>query len=110
MPNIVVVGAGPAGCTAALGAARLPGTHVKLVEKRSLQSLVNVASSPRAYPMVLSGRALNAFERLALDLPSMRRPYHGITFLPSQQQMSFSGMRAASAVLSDTIFDTDVTG
>jgi 2-polyprenyl-6-methoxyphenol hydroxylase-like FAD-dependent oxidoreductase len=91
MPNIVVVGAGPAGCTAALGAALLPGTHVKVVEKRSLESLVNVASAPRAYPMVLSGRALNAFDQLGLDLPCTRQRYNGITFVPSSQQMSFSG-------------------
>ena len=91
MPAIVVVGAGPAGCAAALSAARLPGAHVKVLEKRSLASLVGTASSPRAFPMVLSGRALKTLERLDLDLPSMREPYHGITFVPGGAEMRFSG-------------------
>lgn len=91
MPNIVVVGAGPTGCAAALSAARLPGAQVKIIEKRSLESLVGASSTPRAYPMVLSGRALRTFDKLDLDLPSTREPYYGITFLPAGMQMRFSG-------------------
>ena len=91
MPNILIVGAGPAGCTAALGAARLPGTHVRVLEKRPLESLVNVSSTTRSYPMVLSGRATKVFESLGLSLPSTRTPYRGITFLPGQSVMKFAG-------------------
>jgi 2-polyprenyl-6-methoxyphenol hydroxylase-like FAD-dependent oxidoreductase len=88
---IIVVGAGPAGCTAALSAARLPGTHVRVLEKRSLQSLVDISSSTRSYPMVLSGRATSVFDALNLDLPCTRTPYQGITFLPGHSVMKFAG-------------------
>jgi hypothetical protein len=64
---------------------------VKIIEKRSLESLVGSASSPRSYPMVLSGRALRTFDKLDLDLPSTREPYYGITFVPTGMQMRFSG-------------------
>lgn len=90
MPNqFVVVGAGPAGCSAALKAARIPDVQVKVIEKRSFQSVFEAKNNPRSYPMVLSGRALGLFEDLGLDLPSTREPYHGIEFLPSKGSLKF---------------------
>lgn len=87
--QFVVVGAGPAGCSAALKAARIPDVQVKVIEKRSFQSVFEAKNNPRSYPMVLSGRALGLFEDLGLDLPSTREPYHGIEFLPSKGSLKF---------------------
>jgi 2-polyprenyl-6-methoxyphenol hydroxylase-like FAD-dependent oxidoreductase len=89
MPQFVVVGAGPAGCSAALKAARLPEAQVKVIEKRTFESVFSTNNNPRSYPMVLSGRALGLFEDLGLDLPSIREPYHGIEFLPSKGTLKF---------------------
>lgn len=93
MTQFVVVGAGPAGCSAALKAARIPDVQVKVIEKRSFQSVFEARNNPRSYPMVLSGRALGLFEELDLDLPSTREPYHGIEFLPSKGSLKFPSAR-----------------
>lgn len=89
MTQFVVVGAGPAGCSAALKAARLPEVQVKVIEKRTFESVFTASNNPRSYPMVLSGRALGLFEDLELDLPSTREPYYGIDFLPSKGSLKF---------------------
>ena len=73
--NIVVVGGGPAGCCAAIQAAQLPNTRVKLIEQRSRAEIIATTSSPRSYPMLLSGRALQLFDELKLDLPAI--PFEG---------------------------------
>jgi 2-polyprenyl-6-methoxyphenol hydroxylase-like FAD-dependent oxidoreductase len=92
MPQLIVIGAGPAGCAAALRAAKIPDVKVKVFEKRSFESLCGSENSPRAYPMVLSGRALRTFDELGVDLPCTREPYYGIEFLPSKGRMAAAGM------------------
>lgn len=89
MTQFVVVGAGPAGCSAALKAARIPDVQVKVLEKRSFESVFSARNNPRSFPMVLSGRALGLFDDLELDLPSTREPYYGIEFLPSKGSLKF---------------------
>lgn len=91
MPQFVVVGAGPAGCTAALRAVRTPDAQVTVIEKRSFDSVFTARNNARSYPMVLSARALNAFEELQLDLPSTREPYYGMQFGSSNRTMSMPG-------------------
>lgn len=91
MPQLVVVGAGPAGCTAALRAARTPDVQVAVIEKRSFDSIFTSRNNARSYPMVLSARALETFKELQLDLPSTREPYHGIQFGSSKRVMSMPG-------------------
>eukprot|EP00892_Ulva_mutabilis_P011126 jgi/Ulvmu1/8386/UM042_0093.1 len=98
MPQFVVVGAGPAGCTAALRAARTPDVQVTVVEKRSFDSIFTSRNSARSYPMVLSGRALQTLSELHLDLPSTREPYYGIQFLPSSSTMSMSDPKSCCLV------------
>jgi 2-polyprenyl-6-methoxyphenol hydroxylase-like FAD-dependent oxidoreductase len=83
MTQLVVVGAGPAGCSAALRAARIPDVQVKVIEQRSFETIFSSSNNPRSYPMVLSGRALRLFEELEVDLPCTREPYYGIQFVPS---------------------------
>lgn len=91
MPQFVVVGAGPAGCTAALRAVRTPDVQVTVIEKRSFDSIFASRNSARSYPMVLSGRALHTFTELELDLPCTREPYYGMQFMPSNGVMSMAG-------------------
>ena len=91
MPQFVVVGAGPAGCTAALRAARTPDVQVTVIEKRPFDSIFSSRNSARSYPMVLSGRALRTFNELELDLPCTREPYYGMQFMPSNGTMSMPG-------------------
>lgn len=101
MPQFVVVGAGPAGCTAALRAVRTPDVQVAVIEKRSFDSVFTARNNARSYPMVLSGRALKAFEELQLDLPSTREPYHGIQFSPSKRTMSMPGAKVPAIAFCD---------
>ena len=91
MPQFVVVGAGPAGCTAALRAARSPDVHVAVIEKRSFDSIFTSGNHARSYPMVLSARSLQTLKELQLDLPSTREPYYGIQFGSSGNTMSMPG-------------------
>lgn len=93
MPNVLVVGAGPAGCAAALRAAKLPDVTVCLLEKRTFASLCGARNSARAYPMVLSGRGTGLLEELAIDLPGAQQPFAGISFLPSGSVMRMAGVR-----------------
>lgn len=99
--KIIVVGAGPAGCTAALRLARIPNVTVQLLERRSLAAFMAAADSPLAYPMVLSNRALDTLAELDLELPSTSAPYEGICFLPSRSVMRQAGAPLCAVVCSD---------
>lgn len=107
MPQFVVVGAGPAGCTAALRAARTPDVQVTVIEKRSFDSIFTSRNSPRSYPMVLSGRALQTLKELQLDLPSTREPYYGMQFMPSNGTMSMPGAAIESTRTRDALRHAD---
>ena len=98
MPHFVVVGAGPAGCTAALTMARLPGAKVQIIERRSLESLNTAVNNPRSYPMLLNGRSRRLFEDLGADLPCIQAPFDSVETVPP----SFS-VRPGGALLEDCL-------
>ena len=87
MHKVVIVGAGPAGCAAALHMARKPKVQVQLLEKRSIQEFIASNDNSRSFAMVLSTRALQTLDSLGLELPSTSERYEGIMFLPKRNTM-----------------------
>ena len=81
--TIVVVGAGPVGCTTALRLARIPDVEVLLLEKRTLRELFRMGTSKRSYCMVLKERGTAALDHLGLKLPSAQTELKGIGLLPT---------------------------
>jgi hypothetical protein len=85
--KVVVVGAGPAGCTSAIRVARLPNVEVQLLEKLSLRAFFEKRS--KGFCIILNPRGLNALKKCSLDLPSTRHTVKGSVVLPSSVRVPF---------------------
>ena len=94
--TFLIVGAGPAGCTAALAAARMPDTRVVLLEKRTAAQLAATSGSERAYPMGLNARGLQTVQRLGVKPAGTGVEFHGLILLPQNLCVGGGGVRPCS--------------